>query len=171
MGLGYYHHQCTWLGSELTSKKKKKKKKMKKIIKSSGGGGGGGGGEKCPHAPPPPTVALHLITLISHKPWVPYYQTLSSINIHLYGNIPKLTLDLWPTSRRTSQIWPSVYYQDSYQTIPQLDTPTWSCNFMYYGIVLVHVRVRMHTVTVRYVHTCTLYINLLKKVWKSEFDQ
>ena len=23
------------------------------------------------------------------------------------------------------------------QTIPQLDTPTWSYNFMYYGIVLV----------------------------------
>ena len=47
--------------------------------------------------------------------------------VYIYmENIPKLTLDLWPTSRRTSQIWPSVYYQDSYQTIPQLDNPTWS---------------------------------------------
>ena len=36
-----------------------------------------------------------LITLISHKPWVPYYQT-QLIHLHM-ENIPKLTLDLWPT--------------------------------------------------------------------------
>ena len=31
--------------------------------------------------------------------------------------IPKLTLDLWSTSRQTSQIWTLIYYQDSYHTI------------------------------------------------------
>ena len=70
-------------------KRKEKGEKKKKKKKSSGGGGG---------APmpllPPPTMALHLITLISHKPWVPYYQTLSSISIHLYGKYTKI--GPWP---------------------------------------------------------------------------
>ena len=135
-GLGVLSSSMYMTG--LWADKQKQQQKHNFLILNIIGGGGGGSDAPVPPFSPLPHMALHLITLISHKPWVPYYQTLSSINIHLYGNIPKLTLDLWPTSTWTSQIWPSVYNQDSYQTIPQLDTPTWSYNFMYYGIVLVH---------------------------------
>ena len=97
---------------------------------------GGGGGE---------------ITVISHLR-VEYLTTKHChqlINIHLYGNVPKLTFDLHRDGLHRYEPRSIIKIP---KTIPQLDTPTWSYNFMYYhGIVQ-----GMHTV--RYVHTCTLYI-------------
>ena len=107
--------------------------------------------------PPPPTMALDLITLISHKPWVAYYQTLSSINIHvsiwkIYQNLP-LTFDLhldglhrYMTLSLFIKIPTKLYH--NWTLLPGVITP------MYYGIDTCTC-IRMHTV--RYVHTCTLY--------------
>ena len=53
--------------------------------------------------------------------------------MEMYQNWP-LTFDLHLDGFHIS-IWTLNYYQDSYHTIPQLDTPAWSYNFMYYGIV------------------------------------
>ena len=84
--------------------------------------------------PPPPTMALDLITLISHKPWVPYsHKHCHQLNTCIYmENTPKLTLDLWPKSRDFTDMTLSQCARSRFDTM-----------------TLMH--------TVRLVHTCSLY--------------
>ena len=125
-------------------KKKKKKKKNHR----------GGDAPVPPFSPPPPTtVALHLITLISHKPWVPYYQTLSSINIHIYMEIYQnwpLTFHLQLDGLHRYDPWsiikiPTKLYHN-WTLLPGVVTSCTMALYLYIGY--------MHTVR----YECTMYI-------------